>query len=193
MITKHIRLQIDFTITIADEPPEDELNPSDDAYHACQARLLAAVKAHPDVLRLYLHDLIVGQMHGHAWSDWDHLLLGGEKSFQELLAPAIATLSKDDQAFFREVHELDYFEEFIDLFLRSFTIQEEPTRLVEVEPPAPPAWVERDQACLQLWQRDENWRANALLAAENELTQRLLTKLAWRVSGESPGEAEEQP
>ena len=45
---QHLRLSIDFYITIAWSPPEDDgLNEPDPVYHARQARLLAAVKSNP--------------------------------------------------------------------------------------------------------------------------------------------------
>src|SRR5260370_18117462 len=101
MSTKHLRLSSDFHITIADMPPEDDgLNPPDPIYHARQARLLAAVKNQPQVLTRWMHELIVSQMHAHGWYDWDNMLMGGDIPFKNLLAPAIATLTQDDQKFF---------------------------------------------------------------------------------------------
>jgi hypothetical protein len=38
-------------------------------------------------------------MHTH---DWDTILMGGEIAFKDLLAPAVATLTKDDQEYFTE-------------------------------------------------------------------------------------------
>ncbi len=56
--TKHLRLSIDFHITIADMPPEDDgLNPPDPVYHARQARLLAAVKNNPQVLTRWMRQV----------------------------------------------------------------------------------------------------------------------------------------
>jgi hypothetical protein len=67
---KHLHLSIDFRITIADMPPEDDgLNPPDPLNHAHQTRLLAAVKNHPQMLTRWMHDLIVGEMHAHGWYD----------------------------------------------------------------------------------------------------------------------------
>jgi hypothetical protein len=126
--TQHLHLSIDFHITIADTPPEEDgLNPPDPVYHARQARLLAAVKNHPRVLTRWMHELIVSQMHAHGWYDLDNILMGGEIAFKDLLAPAIATLAEDDQAFFAEYDQAGgYFEDGIDLFQASFTIKEEP-------------------------------------------------------------------
>ena len=48
--TKHLRLSIDFHITVAGKPPDDDgLNEPDPVYRARQARLLAAVKSNPAV------------------------------------------------------------------------------------------------------------------------------------------------
>ncbi len=44
-----------------------------------------------------MHNPIAGQMHTHYW---DTMLMGGEIAFQDILAPAIATLAKDDQEYF---------------------------------------------------------------------------------------------
>jgi hypothetical protein len=125
--TQHLRLSIDFHITIADTPPEEDgLNPPDPVYHAHQARLLAAVKNHPQMLTRWMHELIVGQMDAHGCYDWDNMLMGGDIAFKDLLAPAIATLTEDDQAFFTEYDQAGYFEDGIDLFRASFTITEDP-------------------------------------------------------------------
>ncbi len=132
--TKHLRLSIDFHITIAGTPPDDDgLNELDPVYHARQARLLAAVKNHPQVLTRWMHEMIVGQMHSHGWYDWDTMLMGGEMAFGDLLAPAIATLSEDDQAFFAKYDQAGYFEDGINLFQASFTIEEEPTVVVDMD------------------------------------------------------------
>ncbi len=106
-------------------PEDDGLNPPDPLNHARQARLLAAVKNHPQVLTPWMHDLIVGEMHAHGWYDWDTMLMGGEIPFKDLLAPAIATLTEDDQAFFAQGDQAGYFEDYIDLFRASFTVKEE--------------------------------------------------------------------
>lgn len=132
MSTKHLRLSIDFHITIADTPPEDDgLNPPDPVYHARQARLLAAVKNNPQVLTRWMHDMIVGQMHSHGWYYWDNMLIGGEIPFKDILAPAIATLTEDDQEFFAQGDQAGYFEDFIDLFQASFTVKEDAPVIVE--------------------------------------------------------------
>ena len=124
--TQHLRLSIDFHITIAGTPPEEDgLNPPDPVYHARQARLLAAVKNHPQVLTRWMHELIVGQMDAHGWYDWDTMLMGGDIAFKDLLAPAIATLTEDDQVFFAQGNQAGYFEDYIDLFQASFTVKEE--------------------------------------------------------------------
>jgi hypothetical protein len=131
--TQHLRLSIDFHITIADTPPEEDgLNPPDPVHHARQARLLAAVKNHPQVLTRWMHELIVGHMDTHGWYDWDNMLMGGDIAFKDLLAPAIATLTEDDQAFFAEYDQAgSYFEDSINLFQASFTIKEEPAVIRE--------------------------------------------------------------
>ncbi len=113
-------------------PPEDDgLNPPDPVYHARQARLLAAVKNNPKVLTRWMHDLIVSQMHSHGWYDWDNMLMGGDVSFKDILAPVIATLTEDDQEFFAEGEQVGSFEDFIDLFQASFTVTEEPAVISE--------------------------------------------------------------
>ncbi len=113
-------------------PPEDDgLNPPDPVYHARQARLLAAVKNNPKVLIRWMYDLIVSQMHSHGWYDWDKMLMGGDVSFKDILAPAIATLTEDDQEFFAEGEQVGSFEDFIDLFQASFTVTEEPAVISE--------------------------------------------------------------
>jgi len=131
--TKHLRLSIDFHITIAGTPPDDDgLSEPDPVYHARQARLLAAVKSNPAVLKQWMDDLIVSQMQQKGWSYWE-MLTGGEIAFKDLLAPAIATLSEDDQAFFAEYDQAGYFEDGINLFQASFTIEEEPAVVVDMD------------------------------------------------------------
>jgi len=120
--TKHLRLSIDFHITVAGEPPDDDgMNEPDPVYHVRQARLLAAVKSNPAVLEQWMDDLIVGQMHQKGWSYWD-TLTGGDIAFQDTLAPALAALSEEDQAYFADVATGDSFDDMIDLFSASFTI-----------------------------------------------------------------------
>lgn len=124
--TKHVRLSIDFHITIAGAPPADDgMNESDPVYHARQARLLAAVKSNRAVLKQWMYRLIVDQMHQKGWSYWD-MLTGGEIAFQDMLAPALAVLSEHDQAHFAEVATGESFEDMIDLFSASFTVTEDP-------------------------------------------------------------------
>ncbi len=123
--TKHLRLSIDFHITVVGTPPDDDgLNELLPIYHARQARLLAAVKSNPAVLKHWMHDLIVGQMHQKGWSSWD-MLTGGEVAFQDMLAPALAALSEEDQAYFAEVVKDGSFDDMIDLFSASFSITED--------------------------------------------------------------------
>lgn len=129
---KHLRLSIDFHVTIAGTPPDDDgMNVPDPAYHARQARLLAAVKSHPTVLKQWVLDLIVSQMGQKSWSDW-YILTGGEVAQQEMLAPALARLSEEDQAYFADVDTEDFFDDLIDLFAASLTIVEEAPVVHEV-------------------------------------------------------------
>jgi len=59
------------------------------------------------------------------------MLMGGDISFKDILAPAIATLTEDDLEFFAGGDQVGYFEDFIDLFQASFTITEEPAVISE--------------------------------------------------------------
>jgi hypothetical protein len=132
--TKHLRLSIDFHITIAGKPPDDDgLNPPDPVYHARQARLLAAVKNHPQVLTRWMHAMIAGQMHSHRWYDWDTMLMGGEIPFKDIFVPAIAALTEDDQEIFAECDQVGSFEDCIDLFRASFTVEEESAVVVDMD------------------------------------------------------------
>jgi hypothetical protein len=134
MITKHIRLSIDFHISIADSPPllpPGTVDPPDPEYDGKQARLLAAVKNNPQVLTKWLHQLIASQMFGHASHDWDDLIMGGELAYQDILAPAVATLAEEDQEFFHEGRQFDLFEDYIDMFQQSFTVTQDQPMLHE--------------------------------------------------------------
>lgn len=123
--TKHLRLCIDFHITMAGKPPDDDgLNEPDPVYYARQARLLAEVKSDPAVLKQWMYRLIVDQMQQKDWLYWDQLT-GGDIAPQVILAPALTALSKEDQAYFAEVAKGDYFDDMIDLFSASFTITED--------------------------------------------------------------------
>jgi hypothetical protein len=130
---QHLRLSIDFHITIAGTPPDDDgLNEPDPIYHARQARLLAAVRNDPVALKQWMSKLIVNQMHQKGWAYWDRLT-DGEVAFQDMLAPALAALSEDDQAYFAEVATGESFEDVIDLFSASFTVTEDPPVIREQE------------------------------------------------------------
>ena len=121
-----MRLSVDFHITIAGAPPDDDgMNEPDPVYHARQVRLLAAVKSNPVVLKQWMYDLFVSQMHQKGSSYWN-IITGGEVALQDMLAPARAAVSEDDQASFAEVPKGTYFDDMIDLFLVSFTITEDP-------------------------------------------------------------------
>ena len=124
--TKHLRLSIDFHITVTGKPPDDDgLNEPAPVYHARQVRLLAAVKSDPAVLKQWMYRLIVDQMHQKGWAYWD-MLTGGEVAFQDMLAPVLEALSEGDQAYFAEEATGVYFEDMIDLFSASFTVTEDP-------------------------------------------------------------------
>jgi hypothetical protein len=131
--TEHLRLSIDFHISVAVTPPNDDgMNEPDPIYHARQVRLLAAVKSNQAVLKNWMHSLIVGQLYRYGWHEWDKLT-GGEVFLQDILAPALATLPEDDQAYFAEVPKGEYFDDKIDLFSASFTIQEDQPIIREIE------------------------------------------------------------
>lgn len=139
--TKHLRLTIDFHITIADEPPLlplGTINPpdADPNYDARQARLLAAVKNNPQMLTRWLREIVAGKMYNHSYGgdwDWYDLLVGGEKPFSDILVPILETLSPEDREYFDEVIGLDVFEECIDMFMQSFTVEEYKPVLVDPE------------------------------------------------------------
>lgn len=129
--TRNLRLSIDFHITIAGTPPDDDgLNEPDPVYHALQARLLTAVKSNPAVLKQWMYDLVVSQMQQKGSSHWN-MLTGGELAFQDMLAPALAALPEDDQEYFAEVPKGLFFEDLIDLFSASFTIREDAPIIME--------------------------------------------------------------
>ena len=135
MITKHLRLSIDFHITVADTPPRlppGTIDPPDPEYDGRQARLLAAVRNNPQVLTPWLYNLIASEMFVHASHYWQDMIMGGEIAFQNILAPAVATLAEEDQEFFNEGIRFDLFEEFIDMFQKSFTVKEDPPVIVEL-------------------------------------------------------------
>jgi hypothetical protein len=48
------------------------------------------------------------------------------------LAPAVATLSEDDQEFFHGGIRIDLFEEYIAMFQQSFIVEEDPPVIVEL-------------------------------------------------------------
>jgi hypothetical protein len=135
--TEHLRLMIDFHITIAGTPPDDDgLNEPDPTYHARQARLLEAVKGNPAVLKQWLYRLVADQMRFKDGADWD-VLTGGDPTLQDIFAPALATLPEDDQEYFADMEEHLYFDEMTDLFQASFTITEDAPTIVAREAAQP--------------------------------------------------------
>ena len=134
MITKRLRLMIDFEIEIADKPPllpPGTIEPPDPEYDERQARLLKAVKNHPEFLTAWLQELVAGEMYREVGTYWYDALLGGERAYQDVLAPMVATLPGEDQEFFQEMIQLDYFEDCIDMFLQSFVVKKSPPVVVE--------------------------------------------------------------
>src|SRR5438552_10381949 len=124
--TKRVRLSIDFHITIAGVPPDnDGMNKPDPVYHARQARLLAAVKSNSAVLRRWIGERIANQMQQKDWSYWEDMLVGGDIAFQDLLAPALAVLPEDDREYFAFIPKDLYFDDMIDLFSASFSVKED--------------------------------------------------------------------
>ena len=85
------------------------------------------------MLTRWMHDLIASEMYRHASHYWYDMITGGEIAFQDILAPALATLSEEDEEFFNEGIRFDLFEEFIDMFQKSFTVTEDPPVIVEPE------------------------------------------------------------
>ena len=135
MSTKRLRLSIDFHIIIADTPPllpPGTVEPPDPEYDGRQARLLEAVRNNPQVLTRWMHDLIAQEMFIHASHYWQDMIMGGEIAFQDILAPAVATFSEEDQEFFNEEIRFGLFGEFIDMFQKSFTVKEDPPVVVEL-------------------------------------------------------------
>lgn len=134
-ITKRLRLFIDFEIEIADKPPllpPGTIEPPDPEYDARQARLLEAVKNNPAMLTRWLQELVAGEMYGQVGTYWYDALLGGEEAYENLLAPTIATMSAEDQAFFRDTAQAGYFEEDIKMFRQSFSVKTSPPNLIEL-------------------------------------------------------------
>ncbi len=84
------------------------------------ARIEARKQAAVRVLKQWMHSLIVNHMDQKGWSYWN-MLTGGDIAFQDMLAPVLAALSEDDQAYFAEMAKGVYFEDMIDLFGESFT------------------------------------------------------------------------
>lgn len=132
-ITRHLRLSIDFHITIAGTPPDDDgMNEPDSVFHAQQARLLASVKNNPSVLKQWMLSLIACQMQQKDWPFWD-TLTGGEVALQDILAPALAVLPEDDQEYFAEMTKGLYFDDLINLFSASFSVKEDAPVIQEEE------------------------------------------------------------
>jgi hypothetical protein len=132
--TKRLRILIDFSIEIADTPPPlppGTIEPPDPEYDDRQARLLEAVKNHPEFLTAWLQDLVAGEMYREVGTYWYDALLGGEQAYRDILAPAIATLSEEDLEFFNEADQEGFFEECIDMFRQSFVVKKEPPVIVE--------------------------------------------------------------
>ncbi len=133
--TEHLRLSIDFHITIAGSPPEDDgLNEPDPVYHGRQARLLEAVRSNPAVLKHWMIDLIVSQMLQKGESYWE-ALTGGEVALQDLLAPALAALPENDREYFADMSPFLTFDDLIDLFRASFTVEEDAPVITDGDDP----------------------------------------------------------
>lgn len=104
-------IDIDETILLRDASHEDY------EYSARQQRLLVAIMTNPDVFRTYLIYLITAVLDGMSWNDWHDLLLDDDDSTGDrhgILQPALASLSPDDQAWFKEVDDEDIFFENTD-------------------------------------------------------------------------------
>lgn len=105
--------------------PEGTISPPDPEYDGRQARLLEAVKSNPDVLKRWILEEIALQIEAHSVYELADMITGGEVALQDILAPALETLSAEDREYFDEVARLEVFEECIDMFMQSFTVKED--------------------------------------------------------------------
>lgn len=125
--TKRLRLSIDFTVEIADEPPllpDGIVEPPDPEYDGRQARLLEAMKSNPDALRNWLKWMVATEMTKHSSFAWDSLIMGAEANEQMVIDQVIASLSDEDQSYFEDMKRMDLVYESSDMFRASFTVAE---------------------------------------------------------------------
>jgi hypothetical protein len=141
--TRRLRLTIDFEIEIADKPspfPPGTFDPPDPEEDERQARLLEAVISNPEVLSNWLLSLVAYKMMDHRRWDWDDLLMGselvnGEIDWDKTLAPALQSLSQEDQEYFRECLQLSPsygLSDLIEPFVESFVVREMPPEVVQL-------------------------------------------------------------
>lgn len=128
--TKHLRLQLDFTVTIdestiptngvlahPDRSGDDEAWRESDEH---QRRLFKMIVTHKDMLETYLTYLLASELGAMTWQQWQDLLLGApEDNLEEALRPAIALLDASAQEYFANAKENGTFFECTEEFQES--------------------------------------------------------------------------
>jgi len=136
--TKRFRVTLDFTITIDEDAIPPGADSDEHTYNERQHRLFLAVLNNEHVLNAYCRYLLSSWFE-NGTHHWDKSLLAEYQSnrphgwidLEQILPPAIAALSIDDQTYFQEVYEEGIFYENTETFQECFS--EEMTSFTVVE------------------------------------------------------------
>lgn len=129
--TKHLRLQLDFTVTI-DESAIPTTGVHATPYRSgdhegwleadeCQRRLFKALLANKSMYEAYLIYTIATDLGSMTWQAWQEFLVGTPSdNLEEVLQPTIETLDKTAQEYFATAKENETFFECTEEFQSCF-------------------------------------------------------------------------
>lgn len=119
MMKRKLCLQLHFEVTI-EEPNliENASNEEAQEHYARQKRVYDALVTNPASLEAYQVYLLANALDSVSWEKWYTHFLGSPdvdaKEVDDILHPIIATLSKQDQQWFKEAEDEGYFYESIE-------------------------------------------------------------------------------
>lgn len=132
--TKHLRLTLDFTVTVDEENIPQGDDQGEQEYNARQKRLVQAILSDQKFFHEYLSYRVTGYLECMSWRDWYELLLDAEDvRMKDILQPIIDTLSPADQQFFQDVEEHGVFLENVETADDCFTTTMDEANLIIVD------------------------------------------------------------
>lgn len=136
---KRFRIQIDFTIDSDEGMVQPDLRfqtsrskEEVEADTALQRRLYQAVLSQPETLRAYLEYCIFSALETMGSGDWCEAFKKDTFDIEDILTPAVATLSNEDQQWFGGASENQVFFECTEEFQDGFIVTRDQITLIDL-------------------------------------------------------------